>query len=238
MAPPLIVSIPTDLSVRHRCRQTSLSVIAARLAELGHDVTLGTRDVEATLSRTEPDAMGNPTFASWKADHQSVDLATFEGATMAADLVVNATNGSASLTALDQAGASNLAGKVILDIANPLDFSGGIPPTLFVKDTDSLGEQIQRGFPEAKVVKALNTVAAPLMVDPKLLDAGDYTVFVSGNDGQAKVAVTGLLIEFGHTDVIDRGDITTARGPEMMLPVWLRLWGSLGTPMFGSKIVR
>ena len=106
----------------------------------------------------------------------------------------------------------------------------GFPPTLFVKDTDSLGEQIQRAFPDAKVVKALNTMTAHLMVDPRQLADGDHSVFVSGNDADAKETVTGLLQSFGHTDVIDLGDITTARGTEMLLPVWLRLMGALGTP--------
>ncbi|WP_308196815.1 NADPH-dependent F420 reductase [Sinomonas terrae] len=112
-----------------------------------------------------------------------------------------------------------------------------MPPTLFVKDTDSLGEQIQRAFPASRVVKTLNTLNADLMARPaQLTDPG--TVFVSGNDADAKDTVTTLLKEFGHQDVIDLGDITTARGTEMLLAVWLRLWGALGTPEFNFKIVR
>ncbi|GAA4044145.1 NAD(P)-binding domain-containing protein [Arthrobacter methylotrophus] len=211
--------------------------IAARLAELGHTVTIGTRDPEATLSRTEPDAMGTPPFAAWAAENTGIALAGFAEAAAGAELVVNATNGAASLDVLTQAGAESLDGKVILDIANPLDFSTGMPPTLFVKDTDSLGEQIQRAFPAARVVKSLNTMNAALMAHPdRLTEAG--SVFVSGNDSDAKDTVTGLLKEFGHQDVIDLGDITTARGTEMLLPVWLRLWGALGTPDFNFKIVR
>ncbi|HET8658061.1 MAG TPA: NAD(P)-binding domain-containing protein [Micromonosporaceae bacterium] len=212
--------------------------VAARLAELGHEVTVGTRDVAATMARSEPDAMGNPPFPEWSAAHPQVGLAGFDGAAAAADLVVNATSGSSSLAALEAAGAANLAGKVLLDIANPLDFSAGMPPTLFVKDTDSLGEQIQRAFPEAKVVKALNTMSAHLMVNPRQLAGGDHTAFVSGDDPQAKKAVTELLASLGHTDIIDLGDITTARGSELLLPVWLRLWSALGTPTFNFKIVR
>lgn len=112
-----------------------------------------------------------------------------------------------------------------------------MPPTLFVKDTDSLGEQIQRAFPAARVVKSLNTMNAALMTHPDRL-AEDSTVFVSGNDADAKDTVAGLLKSFGHQDVIDLGDITTSRGTEMLLPVWLRLWGALGTPDFNFKIVR
>jgi hypothetical protein len=212
--------------------------VAARLDELGHDVTVGTRDPAATLSRTDPDPMGNPGAGAWASAHPSISVATFAEAAATAELVVNATNGAVSLQALGSAGAESLAGKVLVDIANPLDFSAGMPPTLFVKDTDSLGEQIQRAFPAAKVVKTLNTMNAHLMVNPKQLADGDHSVFLSGDDAVAKQTVTDLLTSMGHTDVIDLGDITTARGTEMVLPVWLRLWGSLGTPAFNFKVVR
>jgi predicted dinucleotide-binding enzyme len=211
--------------------------IADRLDELGHQVTIGTRDPEATLARTETDGMGNPPYASWAGEHTGVRLATFADAAAGAEVVVNATNGNASLEVLTLAGADNLAGKVLLDIANPLDFSRGMPPTLFVKDTDSLGEQIQRAFPQARVVKTLNTLNANLMVRPEQLPEAS-SVFVSGDDADSKVTVATLLKEFGHTDVIDLGDLTTARGTEMLLPVWLRLMGALGTPMFNFKVVR
>jgi predicted dinucleotide-binding enzyme len=211
--------------------------IAARLVELGHTVTIGTRDPQATLARTEPDAMGTQPFATWAERHSSIAVASYADAAAAAELVVNATSGAATLEVLGVAGAENLEGKVVIDIANPLDFSTGVPPTLFVKDADSLGEQVQRTFPDARVVKALNTLTADLMVHPATLPEGT-SVFVSGNDADAKAVVTGLLAEFGHTDVIDLGDITTARGTEMLLTVWLRLWNALGTPLFNFKIVR
>jgi len=211
--------------------------IAGRLHELGHSVVVGTRDPASTLARTEPDGMGNPPFAAWHAAHQGVALATFADAAAGAELVVNASNGNTSLELLRLAGAENLAGKPLLDIANPLDFSAGFPPTLFVKDSDSLAEQIQRAFPEAKVVKALNTLTASLMVDPKSLGASS-TIFVSGDDAEAKATVVGLLESFGHDDVIDLGPLETARGTEMLLPIWLRLMGALGTAQFNFKIVR
>ncbi|KRF29098.1 NADPH-dependent F420 reductase [Phycicoccus sp. Soil802] len=204
--------------------------LAGRLLELGHDVVVGTRDPEATRSRSE-------SFVAWHDAHRDASLATFAEAAAAAELVVNATSGPGALPALESAGADQLAGKVVIDISNPLDFSAGFPPTLFVKDTDSLAEQIQRTFPQARVVKTLNTLTAALMVNPADLGA-DSSVFVSGNDDAAKATVTELLQSFGHTDVIDLGDITTARGPEMLLPVWLRLMGALGTPTFNFKIVR
>ncbi len=211
--------------------------LAARLSGLGHDVTIGTRDPQATLARTEPDGMGNPPYSTWATTHPEVAVAPFGEAAAGAELVVNATNGSGALPALEQAGADHLAGKVILDISNPLDFSQGFPPTLFVKDTDSLGEQLQRAFPQARVVKTLNTMNADLMVDPASLGASS-SVFVSGDDASAKATVTELLKSFGHSDVIDLGDISTARGTEMLLPVWLRLMGALGTAAFNFKIVR
>jgi 8-hydroxy-5-deazaflavin:NADPH oxidoreductase len=203
--------------------------VSGRLAELGHDVTLGTRDPEATAAREE--------YAAWAVAQPGVALATFPDAAASADLVVHAGSGQAALGLLDQAGAENLAGKVLLDISNPLDFSAGFPPTLTVKDTDSLGEQIQRAHPDARVVKALNTLTADLMVHPQALGA-ESSIFVSGDDAAAKETVTGLLTSFGHTDVIDLGDITTARGAEMWLPLWLRLMGALGTASFNIKVVR
>jgi hypothetical protein len=211
--------------------------LAGRLHELGHDVVVGTRDPEATLARTEPDGMGNPPFGAWLEQHAVVRLATFADAAAYGELIVNATSGFGALPALELAGAENLAGKVLIDISNPLDFSNGFPPTLFVKDTDSLGEQVQRAFPEARVVKTLNTLNANLMVRPKDLGA-DSTIFVSGDDAAAKATATELLTSFGHTDIIDLGDIATARGTEMLLPVWVRLMGALGTPSFNFKIVR
>ena len=211
--------------------------IAGKLRELGYEVTIGTRSVAATLARTQPDAMGTPPYSAWARDHDDVELTTFAPATAGADMIVNATAGAGSIAALQAAGSANLAGKVLVDVANPLDFSGGFPPTLFVGDSDSLGEQIQRAFPEAKVVKSLNTLNAPLMVNPRQLADGQLTVFVSGNDPQAKETVTGLLRSFGFTDVLDLGDISTARGAEMLLPISLGLFGAFG-PMFGFKIVR
>ena len=212
--------------------------IAARLAGLEHDVMVGTRNPEETASRTEPDPYGNPPFSAWQEEHPEVKLGTFAQAAAHGEMIVNATAGAVSLEALEQAGEDNLSGKVLIDISNPLDFSKGMPPSLSVVNTDSLGEQIQRRFPEAKVVKTLHTMNAYLMVDPAQLAGGDHTVFVSGDDPEAKAAVTDLLRSFGWTDIIDLGDITTARGTEMVLPVWLRLFGALQKPVFNFKIVR
>jgi 8-hydroxy-5-deazaflavin:NADPH oxidoreductase len=212
--------------------------IAARLDGLGHEVIVGTRDPEETASRAEPDAYGNPPFGVWQEEHPEVKLGAFGEAAAHGEMVVNATAGAVSLEALEQAGEGNLSGKVLMDVSNPLDFSKGMPPTLSVSNTDSLGEQIQRRFPQARVVKTLHTMNARLMVDPAQLAGADHTVFVSGDDAEAKQAVTELLWSFGWADIIDLGDITTARGTEMMLPVWLRLFGALRKPVFNFKIVR
>lgn len=212
--------------------------VAAGLAKLGHEVVIGTRDPEATLARQEPSATGAPPFSEWHGQHGDVALATYEEGAAAAELIVNMTNGMGSLDALAAAGTRNLAGKILVDISNPLDLSQGFPPFLNPVNTDSLGEQIQQAFPEAKVVKTLNTMNAAVMVNPGRVAGGDHSVFVSGNDGDAKKAVTSLLQSLGHTDVIDLGDISTARAAEMMLPAWIRLWGALGTPDFNFKIAR
>jgi predicted dinucleotide-binding enzyme len=212
--------------------------IAARLADLGHEVMIGTREPAETLSRTEPDRYGNPPFSAWQEEHPEVRLGTFAEAAAHGEMVVNATAGAVSLEVLEQAGEDNLGGKILMDIANPLDFSQGMPPTLLVSNTDSLGEQIQRRFPEVKVVKTLHTMNAHLMVDPAQLAATDHTVFVGGDDAEAKAEVSTLLRSFGWTDIIDLGDITTSRGTEMLLPIWVRLISVLQKPIFNFKIVR
>jgi hypothetical protein len=212
--------------------------LAGKLAERGHSVMIGTRDPEATLARDQKDGFGNPPFRDWKAAQPKVDLGTFAAAAEHGDLLINATNGAGALAALETAGAQAIADKVLIDVSVPLDFSAGFPPSLFVCNTDSLGEQIQRAFPRARVVKTLNTVNANLMIEPKALAGGDHTMFVSGNDADAKQAATRLLGEFGWTDIMDLGDLSTARGTEMYLPLWLRLFAAVGGPMFSIKVVR
>ena len=203
--------------------------IAARLAELGHQVSIGTRDPDATQARRD--------YAEWAGDSPRVRLATYAAAAAAAEVVIHVTNGASALDVLALAEADNLDGKVLIDVSNPLDFSQGMPPTLFVKDTDSLAEQIQRAFPGARVVKTLNTMNNEVMVHPDLLpDPG--SVFVSGDDAEAKATATELLAELGHTDVIDLGDLATARGPEMLLPIWVQLMSVMGTARFNFKVVR
>ena len=195
------------------------------LTELGHDVVVGTRDPEATRARDE-----------WQG--LSLVLVPLEEAASGADLVVNATNGQGSVAALRRVGSEALAGKVLADVANPLDFSQGFPPTLSVKDTDSLAEQLQRELPETRVVKTLNTVNADLMLHPAELPDGDSSIFVAGDDAEARQVVAGLLAEAGWKDIIEFGSLEAARGMEMWLPMWVRLMAELGTASFNLKIVR
>jgi 8-hydroxy-5-deazaflavin:NADPH oxidoreductase len=199
--------------------------IASRLVQLGHEVRMGARSAT------------NEKSAKWaKQNDARASNGTFADAAGFGEMVFNCTSGSASLQALREAGAEQLDGKVLVDVANPLDFSKGMPAALTVCNTDSLGEQIQRAFPNARVVKTLNTMNCFVMVNPSLVP-GPHDVFMSGNDADAKSRVTDLLRDgFGWQSVIDLGDITTARGTEMLLPVWLRLFGALKTPNFNFHV--
>jgi predicted dinucleotide-binding enzyme len=213
--------------------------LAGKLDELGHSVQLGTRDPAATLARNEPDMAGGPPLRTWLESHAKVALVPFADAARHGEVVLNALSGQGALPGLELAGADALVGKILMDISNPLDFSKGFPPSLTVCNTDSLAEQIQHALPKTQVVKTLNTVSASLMIDPGSLAAADHTMFVAGNDAAAKAQVTAYLEQwFGWKDVIDMGDITMARGLEMWLPLWVRLYGSLKTPAFNLKIVR
>src|SRR5690606_10755316 len=205
------------------------TTIASKLVDLGHEVTLA--------SRTADNEKARAWLAKLGAD--KVRVATYADAARSAELLFNCTSGAGSLEALQMAGAEALAGKVLIDIANPLDFSRGMPPRLSVCNDSSLGEQIQAGFPKTKVVKTLNTINCNLMVEPSLLP-GEHVVFMSGNDADAKRFVEQTILRdwFGWKAVVDLGDISSARGTEMYLPLWLRMWGALQTANFNVAIVR
>jgi predicted dinucleotide-binding enzyme len=184
--------------------------IAGKLRELGH-VLIGSRSA-------------------------GDEAVPFTAAAAHGELVFNCTNGAASLEALQAAGAENLAGKVLVDVSNPL--SGDRDAPLFLSNDDSLGEQIQRAFPDAKVVKSLHTVNAAVMVDPARVP-GEHDVFVCGNDADAKAQVSELLQTFGWRadHILDLGDIGAARGTEMYIALWLRLWGIVGSADFNIRVV-
>lgn len=200
--------------------------IGGKLVALGHEVKLGGR------------AATNEKGLAWaKKVGDKGSYGTFADAAAFGEMVFNCTKGEGSVDAVRSAKA-HLANKILVDVANPLDFSAGFPPSLFVSGTDSLAERIQREVPEAKVVKALNTVNCDVMVDASRVGA-DSDMFMSGNDAEAKATVSRLLREqFGWKSVVDLGDITTARGTEAYLLLWVRLWGTLKTADFNIKIVR
>lgn len=204
------------------------SAIAGRLVELDHQGKMGSREA------------GNEKARAWAKDAgEGASEGSFADAAAFGELIVNCTSGAHSLEALAAAGHENVAGKVLIDVANPLDFSGGMPPTLTVANTDSLGEQIQRAFPDTKVVKALNTMNCDVMVDPAKVP-GEHDVFISGNDEAAKSQVRELLKSFGWpaARIVDLGGIRSARSSEMYLPLWLSLWGVLGTGHFNIGVMR
>jgi 8-hydroxy-5-deazaflavin:NADPH oxidoreductase len=200
--------------------------IGTKLVELGHEVTMGSRTADNLQAVEWAGATGE------RAAH-----GTFADAAVAGELLFNCTAGTASLEALRAAGEENLAGKVLIDVSNALDFSQGMPPILAVCNIDSVGEQIQRFFPEARVVKALNTVNHEVMVDPGKIQA-EHDLFVCGNDDAAKNEVARLLESFGWpaARILDLGDISASRGMEMYLPLWVRLVEVVGGPNFNIKV--
>ncbi len=204
------------------------STIATKLAQLGHEVRMGSRTAD------------NERAVAWVASAGAgASHGTFADAAAHGELVFNCTAGEVSLAALEAAGAENLAGKVLVDVSNPLDLSHGMPPGLFTSSFDSLGEQIQRAFPDARVVKALNTVNREVMVGPSKVP-GEHDVFLCGDDEAAKARVIELLESFGWpaASVIDLGDLTAARGMEAYLLLWIRLSSALGTGHFNVRVVR
>ena len=214
--------------------------LSAKLADRGHDVAMGTRDVKALLERSETGRDGKVlSFSDWLRDHESVELATFGDAAGPAEILFNATAGAVSLDALNLAGAENLADKILVDVSNPLDFSRGMPPSLLVGSTESLAERIQAAFPGARVVKTLNTVNAAVMVDPAAVAGGDHNIFLSGDDDSAKQRVQEILQnDFGWRHVIDLGALSTARAAEHWLLMWVSLLSVQGTAMFNIKVMR
>jgi predicted dinucleotide-binding enzyme len=204
------------------------TTLGTGLVRTGHEVRMGSRTA------------GNEKAVAWVAETGAgASEGSFAGAASWGEVVVNATGGLVSIEALTAAGAENLAGKVLLDVANPLDFSEGFPPKIAQPDGRSLAEQIQSTFPDARVVKTLNTMNAVVMTDPRSRP-GTHSVFVAGDDASAKAVAAELLRGFGWEpdEIVDVGGIGAARGLELYLPLWLSLMGSFGTPNFNVGVVR
>ncbi|WP_306330107.1 NADPH-dependent F420 reductase [Streptomyces venezuelae] len=229
--------------------------LATKLVSLGHEVTMGSRTAdnpEATKWAEEHgggaasgsasgsgagSASGSTSGSASGPDSGSAAHGTFADAAAPAELVVNATGGLVSLAVLESVGADGLRGKVLVDVSNGLDFSEGFPPKVVTPDGGSVAEQLQKAFPEARVVKTLNTMTNTVMVDPGRVP-GHHNVFLSGDDEDAKAVVAELLGSFGWTSdrIIDLGDLSSARAAEQLLPLWLRLYGKLGTGDFNFAI--
>ncbi len=203
---------------------------AERLAGLGHDVQIGTRNVQRTTARKM--------FRTWMKRHPRVKVGTFADAARHGQVLVNAIDGQACLAALKAIGLSVFAGKTIIELANAVDWSDRGAPRMLIPSTDSLAERIQRALPQAKVVKTLNFIDFNLQVRPRLLARGEHDVFISGNDPAAKRTVTRLLKDFGWKRVINLGALDTARAQEALILIWIELYEALRTSEFGFRIVK
>jgi len=195
------------------------------LVKVGHDVVVGTRDPDQTRARDD-----------WRG--VTLPLVSYGEVGLNADLFINATSGANSIEALQAVGAETLGGKVLIDMANPLDNSKGFPPSLLTSNTDSLAEQLQRAFPNTRIVKAFNTVTVGVLVNPKACGGQETTMFLAGDDPDARATVAGIASDLGWTDIVQFDDLTAARGLEMWLPLWIRLFRQFGTAMFNIKVVR
>jgi predicted dinucleotide-binding enzyme len=213
--------------------------IGAKLTELGDKVMIGTRDIGRTQANVARNAYGAPSFAEWHKQHQNIELGTFADTAKFGTIIFNCTSGGATLEVLKLAKPDNFNGKLVIDISNPLDFSKGMPPSLVphLSNTNSLGEEVQKALPGAHVVKTLNIVNCEVMVNARKT-GGDPTMFIAGNDSTAKDDAKAILKQFGWVDIIDLGDISGARGMEMMLPIWLRTRGVTKSGYFAFKIIR
>ena len=200
--------------------------LGTKLLQLGHDVKMGSRSAN------------NDSAARWVAKNGGqASQGTFADAAAFGEMVFLCLKGDVEIDVVRAVGDAAFKGRIVVDVSNPLDFSKGMPPSLIFCNTNSLGEEVQKALPSAKVVKTLNIVNCEVMVDPDR-SGQQPTMLLCGNDAGAKTAVAALLKSFGWKDVIDLGDITKSRGTEMLLPLWLNLMGALGHVHFGFKIVR
>jgi 8-hydroxy-5-deazaflavin:NADPH oxidoreductase len=215
---------------------------AEKFISLGYQVMMGTRNVENTLARKATDNYGSLPFAEWHSKNQTVQLGTFSDTVKFGDIVLNALQGAVTLSTIEACDAADFDNKIIIDIANPLDFSRGFPPALIegLNNTNSLGEEVQKILPNAKVVKTLNTMYSGIMINPAMIGNGNHTNYICGNDADAKAKVIEILKSFGWNaeNILDLGDITNARGTESTLLIWTRIYGATKTGAFNLSIVK
>lgn len=203
--------------------------VARRLAEgfcgRGHEVMIGSRDPDKAELR------------DWlSGDGRGIEAGSFEQAAAHGELIVLAVLGSAAEEAIAGAGPDNFRGKVVIDAMNPLDFSGGFPPKLSISGEDSLGERVQRALPDARVVKAFNTIGNPYFVDPSFSE-GQPTMLIAGDDQEAKDTVRNVLTDFGWSDTVDIGGIEGSRELEAICIVWVKIGGARGAWDHGFRLL-
>jgi 8-hydroxy-5-deazaflavin:NADPH oxidoreductase len=185
--------------------------LAAGFRDRGHEVMIGSRDP------------GHAELQEWLAGAgEGVKAGTMSETAEFGELLVLALLGVAAEEAIRGAGPENFSGKVVIDAMNPLDFSGGPPPKLAFSGEDSLGERVQRAIPDAKVVKAFNTIGAPLMIEPRLQGA-QPAMFIAGDDAGAKESVADILRSFGWPDPVDIGGIEGSRELEALCILWVKV---------------
>lgn len=204
------------------------TTLGTKLVSLGHAVKVGSREAE------------NEAAAKWvQQAGRGASQGAFAEAAEFAEMVLVCLRGDVALPVVKSVGPARLKGKIVIDISNPLDLSQGFPCPLIAEmvNTNSLGEEVQKALPDSFVVKTLNTVNCEVMVNPGVLK-GETDLFISGNDSKAKSKVVELLMSFGWKTVIDLGDIKTARGTEMLMPIWMNMYGLFGTPHFNFRIVK
>ena len=199
--------------------------LASGFASRGHHVMIGSRD---------PD---KPDLREWlSGEGTGIEAATFAQTAAHGELLALAVLGTAAEQAIADAGPANFSGKVVIDATNPLDFSGGLPPKLAISGEDSLGEHIQRALPEAKVVKAFNTIGNTYFVDPSFAD-GAPTMLIAGDDQAAKRTVGDVLADFGWPEPVDIGGIEGARELEAICIAWVKIGGVRGAWDHGFKLL-
>jgi len=215
---------------------------AERFISLGHEVMMGTRNVEQTLKREGNNNNGGSIFKNWISQNGQVKLGTYAEVSKFGDVVLNALSGGATLETFKSIAERDMKDKIIIDIANPLDFSQGFPPSLIqgLNNTNSLGEELQKIVPYAKVVKTLNTMYCGIMVNPAMINQGNHINYLCGNDEEAKTKVKSILNSLGwkNENLLDLGDITNARGTESVLLIWTRIYRATQNGAFNLAIVK
>jgi 8-hydroxy-5-deazaflavin:NADPH oxidoreductase len=204
------------------------NTISNALIQLGYEVKMSSRTAN------------NEKATGWaKSNGRMASNGTFTDAALFGQIIFNCTKGEHTLDVFNMAGISNFNNKIIIDVSNPLDFSKGMPPTLIpsLANTNSLGEEIQKLLPDAKVVKTLNIVNCEVMVRASKC-GGQATMFLAGNDSDAKKEVSNLLNQFGWDDLIDLGSIVHARSTEMMFPIWLSIYMATQNGYLAFKVIR